>query len=475
MHRVAALLLALLAACQQPVKEPSVAGHFYPAQPEALREMLRGFLQAAHPPAPKGHLVALISPHAGYIYSGGVAAWGYKLLEDKDIQTVLLLGPAHRWGKRGISIWPKGVFRTPLGELKVDSRLAKTLLSPEKGVDFYPQAFRGEHSLEVQLPLLQTVLQGEFKIVPILLGTPTREGFQHLREALTRALQDRDDALLIISTDLSHYHPYDKAVEIDQRFLQALRRLDTAGLQHLLSQRRAEACGAWAVLLGLEVSRALGANKAEVLKYANSGDTAGGRDRVVGYASVALLREPLSAQEERQLLTLAYQSIRGYILNGTIPPAKIRNPKFLATQATFVTITKGGRLRGCIGDVLPSRALYQSVQQNAVAAATRDPRFPPLSKEELQHIELEISILSPLKPLRQPRDVQVGRDGLYLVKGRHRGLLLPQVPLQLGWSKEEFLQQLCLKAGITEPLNQCLQNAQLYRFQTYTIKGQHFP
>jgi AmmeMemoRadiSam system protein A len=202
------------------------------------------------------------------------------------------------------------------------------------------------------------------------------------------------------------------------------------------------------VLLTLEIARRLGANEAALLKYSNSGMVTGDLKRVVGYASVGVYTNPLTEADHRELLKLARDTIVKKIKDGDAPMVKSENPKFQADSAVFVTITKKGQLRGCIGMTSPTMPLYQAVQYSAMRSCASDPRFPPMSEAELRDMALEISVLSPFSPVEDKRDIVVGEHGLYLRKGMSAGLLLPQVPVQEGWDRTTYLQQLSQKAGL---------------------------
>jgi AmmeMemoRadiSam system protein B/AmmeMemoRadiSam system protein A len=456
--------LIFLLACKAGGKEPSVAGTFYPSDKNILKESVEGFLFKAEAKRPSGRLIAIILPHAGYIFSGQVAAYGYKNLKGSSIKRVILLGPSHQVGFKGASVYTKEGFRTPLGLVKINEKLAEDLLNEAADVRFYPEAYEKEHSLEVQLPFLQTVLK-DFTIVPILISSPTRQTLEHLISRLTEMVDEK--TLLLASTDLSHYHDYLKAKEMDSKIIAALERLSILDTEKLLRNGEAELCGAFPVLITMEVSRRVGANMGVLFKYANSGDVTDDKDRVVGYASLGLYNNPLTEGEKKELLELAKDTITGYVTNGKVPELEINNPKLKAEGAVFVTIKMNGLLRGCIGHIQPVIPLYQSVIRNAVAACSSDPRFPPMKEEELKHMDVEISILSPLRLLKDVKNIQLGKHGLFIVKGLQSGLLLPQVATELGWNRDTLLEQVCAKAGLPKD---AWKDAELYAFTAEIIK-----
>lgn len=458
------LLITAPLGCQAETKDPAVAGTFYPADKKSLQESVGGFLSKAEKVPTNGRLLAIISPHAGYIYSGQVASYGYKQIQGSDIKNVILIGPSHHSGFKGASVYAKGSFRTPLGEVKINERVAESLLNGTADVKFYPEAFEKEHSLEVQLPFLQTVLK-DFTIVPILIGSPSRQTFEHLISKLTEILDDK--TLLIASTDLSHYHDYPTAKEMDGKVIAAIERLSASDTWELLRTGKAELCGGFPVIIVMETAKRSGANLGVVFRYANSGDVTGEKDKVVGYASIGLYKSPYTEDEKKELLTLARKAITEYVTNGKTLETEIKNPKFKTDGAVFVTIKENGSLRGCIGHIQAVMPLYQSIIKNAVAACSSDPRFPPMKREELKDMDIEISILSPFVPLKDVKDIQVGKHGLYITKGMQSGLLLPQVATEFGWDRDEFLEHLCVKAGLPKD---AWKDAELYAFTAEILR-----
>jgi AmmeMemoRadiSam system protein B/AmmeMemoRadiSam system protein A len=458
------LVIVFLFSCNGTVKEPSAAGTFYPADKEQLNDLVSQFLLKAGKSSNQGRLIALISPHAGYVYSGQVAAFGYKEIKGKDIKNIILIGPSHRLAFSGASVYTKGSFKTPLGTVKINEKIAEALLNEDADVRFYPEAYEKEHSLEVQLPFLQKVLK-DFTIVPILIGSPTRKTFEHLISELPEMLDEK--TLLIASTDLSHFHDYNTAKEMDSKVIEAIEKLSAVETEGLLRTGEGELCGGYPVLITLEVAKRAGANMGVLYTYANSGDVTGEKERVVGYASMGLYQSLLTDKEKEELLELARHAITMYVTKKSVLEKEVKNPKFKTEGAVFVTIKKKGELRGCIGHIQPIMPLYQSIIKNAVAACSSDPRFPPMKEDELKDIDIEISILSPLKPLKQIETVQVGKHGLFIVKGMRSGLLLPQVATEFGWDRESFLEHLCSKAGLQKD---AWKSADLYTFTAEVIK-----
>ncbi|MEW6053772.1 MAG: AmmeMemoRadiSam system protein B [Nitrospirota bacterium] len=450
--------------CTEQVKEPAVAGTFYPADSKELKDSVDAFISGAKKGQWDGRLIALISPHAGYRYSGQVAAYGYREISGSAIKNVILIGASHHTGFKGASVFAKGKFRTPLGDVNIHEKLASRLLNESADVRFYPEAFAREHSLEVQLPFLQTVLE-DFAIVPILIGSPTKQTFDHLVSKLTAMVDEK--TLIIASTDLSHYHSYQKALAMDNRIISALERLSSMHAGQLLQNGEAELCGSFPVIISLEVAKRLGATYGALFNYANSGDVTGEKGKVVGYASLGLFKSPYTEEEKKELLGLAKTAVTEHVTSGKTPEPETVNRKFKTDGAVFVTIKKKGSLRGCIGHVQAVMPLYQSVIKNAVAASSGDPRFPPMTRDELPDVDIEVSVLSPLNPLKDIDDIQIGRHGLVIRKSSQSGLLLPQVASEQGWDRGTFLEQICAKAGLPKD---AWKAAELFTFTAETIK-----
>ena len=439
-------------------RQPAVAGQFYPANPDELQRLVDSYLARATRVG--GRPIALIAPHAGYVYSGQVAAQAFKQLEGQRYDVVVLLGANHTSTFRDISVYAEGSFATPLGDVPVDAALAQRLLTAHQRIVFNPEPHLREHSIEVELPFLQRTL-GDFKIVPIIIGAPTMENCRILADALGQALAGRN-ALVVASSDMSHYPTYQDANRIDGRMLAAIESLDVERVQRedraCLSEKvnnlACTLCGLGPVMTAMMYARNVGANQATTLAYLNSGDVdASTRSRVVGYGAVMFWQwdaVQLDAEEQAELLKLARQAIAAHLQRKPKPSPDVKDPKLLQPSGAFVTLEKKGELRGCIGQIVARDPLYQTVQAAAISAATEDPRFPPCTARELDEITIEISVLSPMRRVQSVEEIQVGTHGLYIRKGQRSGLLLPQVAPEQGWDRAAFLAGLCRKAGLAE-------------------------
>ncbi len=272
--------------CAERIRESVIAGTWYPGHPKTLRAEIVRYLDQAEPVKPKGDLVSLVVPHAGYMYSGGVAAYAYKQLEDTHFERVLILAPSHRAHFRGTSTYNLGGYKTPLGVVPLDQEIVDALLEHEPFFGYFPEAEDGEHSLEIQLPFLQVILK-DFKLIPVIMGEQSLELCSKVAEVIGTLCRGKR-VLLVASSDLSHFHSYREARELDQRVVERVRAFDPEGLSRELYQGTCEACGGGPIVTAMLAARNLGADTARVLHYANSGDVTGENSGVVGYMAAAL-------------------------------------------------------------------------------------------------------------------------------------------------------------------------------------------
>ncbi len=448
------------------IKQPQVAGKFYPSDAGTLANTVDQLLQSA--PSPQMQPKAIIAPHAGYQYSGKIAARAFNSLGNRksDIRRVVLFGPPHRKAVKGIAVPSYQIFATPLGPVSVDrGAIEKLKVLPFVAEDDSP--FENEHGLEVHLPFLQRVFEN-VEIVPALVGgiSPGQAA-----QAL-RTVWGGDETLILISSDLSHFHDYDKASKTDNAAAAAIETLRSGQLGE------DQACGRHAVR-GLLLESIHHNLRATTIDLCNSGDTAGNKDRVVGYG--AFVFEPsdkarLPEASAKVLLDVARRVVIKGAEIGEMPKLNVRDmPRLLmAWRPTFTTITNGGKLRGCYGSFVATQPLINDVAKSAYAAAFKDSRFKPMTMAELARAELGLSILSVAYrfPVKDEDDllgqVRPGIDGLIMRDGGQQGLFLPSVWEQLK-TPEAFIKGLKRKAG--RPENYWSDSLEIYRFTAEKISA----
>jgi AmmeMemoRadiSam system protein B/AmmeMemoRadiSam system protein A len=424
------------------VRPAAVAGTFYPGDAHALAAEVEDLLGSVEQPVPRlGYPKALVVPHAGYIYSGSVAARAYDELAPArgSVRRVVLLGPVHRVPVKGLAVPSAGAFATPLGVVRVDHEALREVRDLPQVVTSDP-AHALEHSLEVQLPFLQKML-GEFALAPFAVGMAS----VHEVAQVIERLWGGPETLIVVSTDLSHYHAYEQARQIDRATITRIAAFAT-DIDH------EEACGA-TPLNGLLFASKKKSLSLKLLSACNSGDTAGGKGQVVGYSAFALYQGGEVSLDEagNTLLSIARGAIESNLLNKSSETKEA--PWLGQSGATFVTLMKDGGLRGCIGSLEAARALGEDVAQNALGAAFRDPRFPAMSAAEWPQCRVEVSLLATPKPLRFADEadllaqVRAGEDGLILEADGKRGTFLPQVWEGIA-DKQVFLKELVRKAGL---------------------------
>ncbi|NKB36736.1 MAG: AmmeMemoRadiSam system protein B [Gammaproteobacteria bacterium] len=441
------------------VRPPALAGSFYPAASLELQHQIESFLKSSvtNTKPPK----AIIAPHAGYIYSGSTAAAAYASLKQvsRSIRRVVILGPAHRVYLDGMAIPTTSYFTTPLGQLKVDRAVLRSLRHLDY-VQFMDEAHAEEHCIEIQLPFLQLSLH-DFTIVPIVVGNASPEQVGTLLELVWGG----EETLVVISTDLSHFLDYESALTRDAHTAELIEELAYAGLSPQ------KACGARP--LGGLLKYAMKKNMTVLrLGLCNSGDTAGNHERVVGYGAWALYNNEIYSDRHKQiLLKLAHKSIEHGMKNSA--PLKVNSDQFPVDlrqpAACFVTLKIDEQLRGCIGQMEATQAIVQAVADSAFKAAFRDPRFKPLTEQEYANISLNISILSPQSEISFEseddiiKQLQVHKNGLTIKSGRHQATFLPAVWENLP-EANQFLAQLKRKAGISS--EQKIEQAWIYRAES---------
>lgn len=435
------------------VKKADLAGSWYPGSPSKLAAMLDGFLKDTELPNIPSDIIAIIVPHAGYIYSGSVAAYSYNAVSQMEIDTVILVGFSHRKYFNAISIYDRGEFETPLGSLKVDQDMARELMLSHDKFYFNPEAFKDENSIETQLPFIKHIFKKDnVKIVPIAMGVQSYENVKILGNNLYELLKDKDKYLIVTSTDMSHYHKYSEANAMDELAIKTLEKMEPKELFDKVSFEKCEVCGIGPVTASMIAAKKLGAGSIEILKYANSGDTTSKKDNVVGYISAVMYKKEssmLNKEQEKKLLQIARETLELFIKEKKTLDVLENDPVLNKELGAFVTIHKNGELRGCIGNIIGQGPLCLTIRDMAIESSTEDPRFSPVTAGELPDIDIEISVLSEMKKIEDPDVIEIGKHGVLVKKGFQSGVYLPQVGAETGWSRDEFMTSLCAhKAGL---------------------------
>jgi AmmeMemoRadiSam system protein B/AmmeMemoRadiSam system protein A len=449
---------------KESILKSSLAGTWYTENAAQLAREVDTYLEMADP-KPVDDLMALILPHAGYRYSGMVAAHGAKLLKGRSFSRVVVLGPSHRLPMLdAVSIPNVSHIETPLGRIELDQELISNLWKHD-AFQSHTHAHRSEHSVQIELPFLQRAL-GDFKLVPIVCGELDVSSALGVADELLANIDA--ETLVVVSSDFTHYGsgfdyvPFKDRIQenlanLDLGAFRLIEQLNLGGFLQYVQNTGATICGRSpiAVLLAMLPGEA----RVKLLKYETSGSLTGDWSHCVSYVSAAVSGHwknvdgssgsvVLSASDKLALLALARHKISAKLKKGE-PDLKLETtPQMQRVMGAFVTLHKHGRLRGCIGEIFPRRELYAAVAEQAVNAAFHDPRFPKLREDELREVDIEISALTPPRRIASYKDITIGRHGVVLYKGMHSAVFLPQVATEQGWRLEEMLSHLAIKAGL---------------------------
>jgi MEMO1 family protein len=502
-QKILPLILALgllLPACRRretavaKVRPPGRAGQFYPASSRELGVMVRSFLARAAVPGAGGDVVGLWVPHAGYEFSGGIAANAFRAVQNGRYDAVLLVGPSHYADFQGAAIGDWDSVATPLGRIAVDRDLVRSLTAATADIRVIPGVDAEEHSLEVELPFIQTVLP-KVPVVPMMVREMTHPECASLAEAIAKAVRGKR-VLLVASSDMSHFPGYEDAKRTDGRALAAVAAYDTRKILKLekelpgsdIPNLACVFCGSGALVTVMLAAKELGADAAHVLPYANSADAGGSKDRVVGYGAALFVKTRsdvnskggtfvetedirFTSEEKKKLFGIARESILAALSGERPHEFEITEPNLQLKRGVFVTLTNHDRLRGCIGHFEPDMALTEIVSQMAVAAATQDYRFfdHPVTKSEMKDIEVKISILSPLRKIQSIDEIEIGKHGIWVRQGGKSGTYLPEVATEMRWNRIQFLESCCEeKAGL--PADAWKTGADIYIYSSQVLE-----
>ena len=443
-------------------------GNWYPNTRSSLDTMLNKLFKGTQKNVKRDKIKALIAPHAGYYYSGRCAAKAYACLKNnQDVDLVFILGIAHRANIYGACVSEYSFNSTPLGKIPVNTDITGKL-SREIHFTLNNNIMLYEHSIETQLPFLQRILQGrKFKIVPILFGKLYKEDFQTMADTIKKYITK--NSLVIASTDLTHYGEAFGFVPFKENIKNKLAKLDYGVINTILSQNfdkyyayKRETgitmCGFTPVGILLKLFPEKN-TRLQLIDYYKSGDLNNNYSLSVSYASFIAIekkevntKNTLNVREQKVLLQLARKSLTLYLTHKKIPDIgrlKIPlTPDLKEKRGVFVTLKKEGELRGCIGYITGIAPLYKGVVQNTINAAVKDPRFLPVKKKEVPHLSISISVMTPLQKITNYRKIRLGTDGVIIKKGYRQAVYLPQVATETGWSLDQFLASLCIKAGL---------------------------
>jgi len=434
-------------------REAAVAGRFYKGTKQELEKQLAALFNKAHKKVEnKLPLQALLSPHAGYVFSGKVAASAFnQISENASYKRVFVLASSHQYHFKGASVYTLGNYETPLGEIEVDQKLGEKLAASSAIFKHKTEAHTNEHSLEVQLPFLQYKLGNNFKLVPIILGTNNAKDCKELAKALMPYFTAEN--LFVISTDFSHYPAYDDANKIDFITANSICRNQPEELvatlelnsNSLVENLSTSLCGWTSVLTLLYLTQGKSYQFSQI-DYQNSGDEKnyGDKKGVVGYWAIAVFDENIpfviSDAERAEIIRIARQSIINSLGDGGKgePQPTSTHGILKSKTGVFVSVYVKGELRGCIGGFAQDKPLNELIQQMAVSSVC-DRRFNAVKQEELEDMILEVSVLSPLKKIHSADEIKLGRHGIYIRNGLNTGTFLPQVATKTGWNVKEFL------------------------------------
>lgn len=437
------------------IRKPAVAGRFYPESRQELTRLIKSLVDLK---AVREDVMGAVLPHAGYVYSGAVAGATISRMRLKD--TAVIIGPNHTGMGRPFAIMTEGAWQTPLGEVPIDAPLARHLLSLSRYLEDDAGAHQYEHSIEVELPLLQ-YMKPDIRIVPIVVAGTGATVYREIGQAIAKAIQaSSSPAVIIASSDMTHYEPQEAARDKDSAVIAAVLDMDGDRMLEIVRERRVSMCGYGPVACLMRAAREMGGNQAELVKYQTSAEASGDYTNVVGYGGIIIKSRQLPP-----LVSLARKAVEAFVRQRKVikPPTELSDEMKLKA-GVFVSLHKGHELRGCIGTFSPARGnVAEETIINAIHSATEDPRFSPVSTHELADLDYSVDVLSPPEPVQDANELDPAKYGVIVEAGLRRGLLLPDLE---GVDSAQKQIDICrVKAGIgpDEPVN-------LYRFEVKRYK-----
>jgi len=436
------------------VRNPVVSGQFYPESPSQLETMIEGMVDEK---AVKEEVIGLVLPHAGYIYSGPVTGAAISKIKFKD--TFIIMGPSHTGRGKPLSIMTQGTWKTPLGEVEIDSELGRQILATSSHLEEDNLAHQYEHSIEVQLPFLQ-YFKKDIRFVPIILAYSSGAVYKEVGRELAKTIKDLNKEVVIIaSSDMTHYEPQESAQRKDNKAIEAILDLNEDELLERVDELNISMCGYAPAVSLISAARELGATGAELVRYQTSGDTTGDYSSVVGYAGIII-----KGIEMPPLVRLARETVETFVKEGKTPQPEELTPEMKQRAGVFVSIHKLGGLRGCIGTFEPIKQnVAEETIANAISSATRDPRFSAIAPDELENLSYSVDVLTAPEPVESQDQLDPRKYGVIVEAGFRRGLLLPDLE---GVDTVDYQIDICRqKAGIApdEPIK-------LYRFEVKRYK-----
>jgi len=483
------------------IKEAQFAGKFYPADAVKLKNSLSYFFNKAVKPI-NDKPYAIVAPHAGYIFSGQIAADAYNCAKGFKYDYILILGTNHTTADFSkVSVYSQSGYKTPLGTAQIAHDFIDKLLKENKDIEVNEQVNDKEHSVEVQIPFIQYAFPG-VSIVPIIIGSSDLNLCQRLGNTIEKVFRNKS-ILIVASSDLSHYPGFENALKADKQTLHAIKGMDASDIINKLNDKKINslpsvatcACGEGPILCAVSAAKAFGASTGTIVSYANSGHSVfGDFNKVVGYGAVVFTKAATGApwnsdtffekaysdydagnellpETKKYLLGLARETVEQYLKSEVTPLARNAGEEVKLKRGAFVTLKKNNELRGCIGRMDSELPLFKVIEKMAIEAAFNDNRFEQVSLKEMNKIEFEISVLTPFKKVPNADYIRLKIDGVLIKKSGRQAVFLPQVAEETGWSKEKFLDQLCYKAGLSAG---DWKTAEIYTFQADVFKESDF-